>query len=74
MHIKDIRKGVPIGFEDPKLPAEDRVVVGTGRVDWEAVIGTAREQGISLFFVEDEGVDSPRDIPLSLAYLRGLDI
>jgi sugar phosphate isomerase/epimerase len=74
MHVKDIRQGVPVGFLRPDLPAEDRVVVGTGQVDWPAVISTARSYGMELFFIEDEGVNSPRDIPLSLAYLRGLDI
>jgi len=74
MHVKDIRKGVPIGFVRPNLPAEDRVVVGTGRIDWPEVISTAQSYGMEWFFIEDEGVDSPRDIPLSLAYLRGLDL
>ena len=74
MHVKDIRKGVPIGFVRPNLPAEDKVVVGTGQIDWPDVISTAQSYGMDLFFIEDEGVDSPRDIPLSLAYLRGLGI
>lgn len=74
MHVKDIRKGVPVGFLRPDLPAKDRVVVGTGRVDWPTVIRTARSYGMELFFIEDEGVNSPRDIPLSLDYLRGLDL
>lgn len=74
LHLKEIAKGVEVGFLRPNLPAEDRVVVGTGQIDWPAVIGTARAQGIEFFFIEDEGVDSPRDIPLSLAYLRGLKL
>lgn len=73
MHVKDIRQGVPVGFLRPDLPAADRVVVGTGQIDWPSVIGTARSYGMELFFIEDEGVDSPRDIPLSLAYLHGLE-
>ena len=74
MHVKDIRRGVPVGFLRPDLPAADRVVVGTGQVDWPTVISTARSYGMELFFIEDEGVNSPRDIPLSLAYLRGLEL
>ena len=72
LHIKEIAKGVEVGFLRPNLAPKDRVVVGTGQIDWPAVIGTARAQGIGLFFIEDEGVDSPRDIPLSIAYLRSL--
>ncbi|GAB5560353.1 MAG: sugar phosphate isomerase/epimerase [Synoicihabitans sp.] len=74
LHLKEIAKGVEVGFLRPNLPPEDRVVVGTGQIDWPAVISTARAQGIEHFFIEDEGVNSPRDIPLSLAYLRGLKL
>lgn len=74
MHVKDIRKGVPVGFLRPDLPAKDRVVIGTGQVDWPSVISTARSYGMELFFIEDEGVNSPRDIPLSLEYLRSLNM
>lgn len=75
LHIKDIAKGVAVGFENSRtLSSANRVVVGTGQIDWPAVIGTARAQGVELFFIEDEGVNSRRDIPLSLTYLRGLDL
>ena len=74
LHLKEIAKGVEVGFLRPDLPAKDRVVLGTGQIDWPPILHTARAQGIELFFIEDEGVNSPRDIPLSLAYLRSLDL
>ena len=74
LHIKEIAKDVEVGFVRPNLSPKNRVVVGTGQIDWPAVIGTARAQGIGLFFIEDEGVNSPRDIPLSIAYLRSLKL
>ncbi|MBD5778325.1 sugar phosphate isomerase/epimerase [Pelagicoccus sp. NFK12] len=73
-HIKDIRKGAPIGKPTGGAPATDKVAVGTGQIDWEAVISTALEYGVDLHFIEDEGVRPHVDIPLSLAYLKSLDV
>lgn len=73
-HVKDIRKGAPIGKSDGRAPAEDKVVVGTGQVDWPKLIAAAKAQGMQHFYIEDESPDPLRNIPLSLAYLRTLKL
>ncbi len=73
-HVKDIRKGAPIGKTDGRAPAEDKVVVGTGQIDWPKLITAARAQGVKHFYIEDESPDPLRNIPLSLAYLRTLKL
>jgi len=73
-HVKDIRKGAPIGKTDGRAPAEDKVVVGTGQIDWPKLIAAARAQGVKHFYIEDESPDPLRNIPLSLAYLRTLKL
>ncbi len=72
LHVKDIRKGAPTGFTNGGAPAEDKVIVGTGQVDWQKLIGVAREHGVKHFFIEDESPEPLANIPQSIAYLRTL--
>lgn len=71
-HLKDMRVGAPTGFYTGQAPITDFVPLGTGRVDWPAVLAEGRKQGVEYSFIEDEGVDPPRDIPLSLRYLASI--
>ncbi len=73
-HVKDIRRGAPIGLTNGRAPAEDKVIVGTGQVDWPALLRAARAQGVRHFFLEDESTDPLKNIPLSLVYLRALQL
>ncbi len=73
-HVKDIRKGAPVGLTNGRAPAEDKVVVGTGQVDWPALIRAARAQGVKHYYIEDESTEPLRNIPLSLAYLKSLKL
>jgi sugar phosphate isomerase/epimerase len=72
MHVKDIRKGAATGFTNGGAPKEDKVIVGTGQVDWQEVIGVAREYGMKHFFIEDESPDPLANIPQSVDFLRTL--
>jgi len=74
MHVKDIRKGAPTGIFTGHAPAMDDVAVGTGQVDWPAVLREARAVGIKYYFIEDESVTPLQNVPLSIAYLRSLGI
>ena len=74
LHVKDIRKGAPTGFAKPNAPATDKVVVGTGQIDWVELIGACRDYGIQHYFIEDESPDPLGNIPQSIAYLRTLDL
>jgi sugar phosphate isomerase/epimerase len=72
LHVKDIRKGAPYGKPTGGAPDTDNVIVGTGQIDWKAVIGTAEKIGIKYYFIEDETPAPLENIPASLAYLRAL--
>lgn len=74
LHIKDIRKGAPTGLRTGGAPATDKVVIGEGTIDWAAVIGTAVRQGVRLHFLEEESPTPLLNIPLSLEYLRNLEL
>jgi sugar phosphate isomerase/epimerase len=52
----------------------DNVAVGTGQIDWTAVLNTAQATGTKHFFLEEEAptpLDCIRD---SLKYLLGLKL
>lgn len=72
LHIKDIRKGAPTGLTTGHAPASDNVAVGTGAIDWPAVLRTAENVGAKYFIIEDETSAPMENIPLSLEYLRTL--
>ena len=74
LHVKDIRKGAPTGFTTAHAPATDNVAVGSGAIDWKAVLGTADKLGLNYYFIEDETPDPLTNIPASLAYLRSLKL
>ena len=74
LHVKDIRKGAPTGKPTGKAPDTDNVAVGSGQLDWKAIIGTAQKHGASLFFIEDETPAPLENIPVSQAYLKALKL
>jgi sugar phosphate isomerase/epimerase len=71
-HLKDMRQGAVTGIFTGQAPITDFVPLGTGRVDWPAVLAQGRSNGVEYSFIEDEGVDPPSNIPVSLRYLSSL--
>ncbi|HVU19004.1 MAG TPA: sugar phosphate isomerase/epimerase [Candidatus Didemnitutus sp.] len=75
MHVKDLRKGAPRDVtHGATSPATDNVAVGSGEIDWKAVLSTAQNVGVKHYFIEDETPDALANIPLSVAYLRALKL
>ncbi len=72
LHLKDIKKGVPVEAGSPGASADADVPVGTGQVDYPAVLRAAKKAGTSMYFLEDESTDPFGHIPQSLAYLTGI--
>jgi sugar phosphate isomerase/epimerase len=72
MHVKDLRKGAPTGIFTGKAPATDDVAVGSGQVDWPAVLREARAVGVQWYFIEDESTTPMRNIPQSVAYMNSI--
>jgi sugar phosphate isomerase/epimerase len=73
LHLKDLRKGVK-GDLTGQAPVDDSVVLGDGVVPWKQVLDVAREQHVEDYFIEDESTKAAEQIPLSLAYLRKLQV
>lgn len=74
MHVKDIRKGAVTGLSTGSAAPIDNVTVGTGQIDWPAVLKAAERNGTKYFFIEDETPTPLVCIPESLKYLRALKL
>ena len=71
MHLKDIRKGVP-GNDQGKLANENSVILGTGQLDWPAVLKAVNKSSVVHLYLEDESQAAAEQVPQSIAYLKGL--
>jgi sugar phosphate isomerase/epimerase len=71
MHLKDLRKGVTGDFSG-RTPRENDVVLGTGQVDFPAVLKAARNTNIEYYYIEDESPDVIERVPVSLEYITSI--
>lgn len=74
MHVKDMRKGALTGFSTGSAAPTDNVAVGSGQIDWPAVLGTAQKIGVQHYLIEDETPTPLQCIPESVAYLKALKL
>lgn len=70
LHLKDMRRGTPTndhsGGADPNAT---EVPVGSGQIDYRAVLQAARATGAAYYFIEDETAAPFATIPQSVAWL-----
>ena len=71
MHLKDLRKGVT-GDLSGSTPRENDVVLGTGQVDFPAVLRAARNTNIEFYYIEDESPDVIERVPISREYIMSI--
>jgi sugar phosphate isomerase/epimerase len=71
MHVKDMKKGVKGDFSG-KSDVTNDVPIGTGQMDWTAILKTAHRTGVKYYFIEDESPTVAEQIPQSLKYLEQL--
>ena len=74
MHLKDIRKGTKLGDLSGHAPEEVSVAVGTGMLDFPAILREAKRIGVKHYYIEDEAPEAASNIPISLHYLRSLGL
>ena len=71
MHMKDMQKGLK-GDLTGHADVESNVTIGTGSIDYVAVVREARKQGVKYLFIEDESSRSMTQVPASLKYLTSI--
>jgi len=69
MHLKDLKKGVTTGILTGKTDVENDVILGTGQMDWPAILATAQKVGVKYYFIEDESSRSEAQVPESVKFL-----
>jgi sugar phosphate isomerase/epimerase len=70
MHVKDMRKGTPTGLLTGHSDVANDVALGTGTMDWPAILKAAGKAGVKWYFIEDESPSSVEQIPQSLRFLE----
>ena len=71
LHLKDMKKGTPTNVNDGAANADfTEVPVGTGQIDYRAVLRTAQEIGVEQYFLEDETSAPFTTMPQSVQWLE----
>jgi len=70
MHVKDMKKGVKTGDLTGKSDVSNDVTLGTGQMNWPAILRAADKAGVKYYFIEDESPTSAQQIPQSLKFLK----
>ena len=71
MHLKDFRKGA-VGDLTGRTSSENDVVLGTGQIDFPAVLEAASKTNIEYYYIEDESQDVIERVPQSREYIMSL--
>ena len=74
MHLKDLEKGVATNDSTGSAPDETSVVLGTGQLDFPAILRAAKASGVTHYYIEDEHPGAEAQIPRTLEYLRALKV
>ena len=72
MHVKDLKKGVKTGSLAGGTDVKNDVAIGTGQMDWPAILKAAQKVGVKHYFIEDESPTVLDQIPQSLKYLKSV--
>jgi sugar phosphate isomerase/epimerase len=72
LHLKDLKKGVPVKAGAAGAEPDDEVPVGSGAIDMSAVLRAAAKAGTTYYFIEDESPDPLGNIPRSIKYLEAV--
>lgn len=70
MHVKDMKKGVKTGDLTGKSDVSNDVTLGTGQMNWPAILRAAEKARVKYYFIEDESPNAAQQIPESLKFLK----
>ncbi len=70
VHLKDMKKGLPLGSLKGGTDVKNDVALGTGQLNWGEILPAAAKAGVKYYFIEDESPTSEEQIPVSLKFLE----
>jgi sugar phosphate isomerase/epimerase len=73
LHLKDLKKGVPTGSSAGQIALTDDVALGTGQVEWPALLRACKKAGVKYYFIEDESPTVVEQVPQSLRFLEHVE-
>ena len=73
MHLKDMKQGYARGVHTGSAdPDSSEVPVGTGQIDYRAVLRAAKEAGVERYYLEDETAQPFATVPVSTRWLEAV--
>jgi sugar phosphate isomerase/epimerase len=73
MHLKDMKQGWTRGVHTGSAnPDSSEVPVGTGQIDYRAVLRAAKDAGVERYYLEDETAQPFATIPVSTRWLQAM--
>lgn len=72
LHLKDLKKGVPLGNMTGGTALTNDVALGSGQVNWPALFRASQKVGVKYYFIEDESPTVVEQIPQSLRFLESV--
>jgi sugar phosphate isomerase/epimerase len=71
-HLKDMKKGTPTGVLTGHSDVNNNVPIGTGQIDFPALLKAAKKAGVKWHFLEDESAAVEQQIPQTLRFLESI--
>ncbi len=71
LHLKDLKKGAELNASG-RTAVDNDVALGTGQLNLPTILKEAKKAGIKHYYIEDESNNYARQVPKSMAYLKGL--
>jgi sugar phosphate isomerase/epimerase len=73
-HLKDMARGLSFRPPTHDLPKTANAELGTGVLDFPAILAASERAGVEIHFIEDEHPEAHAHLPGSLAYLSSLRV
>jgi sugar phosphate isomerase/epimerase len=70
VHLKDLKKGVKTGEHTGKTDVTNDVALGSGQMDYPAILRAAQKAGVKYYFIEDESPSVHEQLPQSLKFIK----
>ena len=70
VHLKDLKKGVKTGELTGHTDVSNDVALGSGQMDYPAILRAAKKAGAKYYFIEDESPSVHEQLPQSLEFLK----
>lgn len=74
MHLKDMRRGTPVGDFWVGNDDENCVPLGQGVLDVSGILRQAAENGVTHMYLEDESKEAPQNLAVSMKYWESVRI